>query len=157
MFELLAIDASEMAEITFADFISTYGVTILWAIITAVASVLGAFVKKKYTQYVNDKTKKDVVTTVVMAVQQLYYNLEGPEKLQKALESASEMLAEKGITVTDLELRMLIESAVGSFKDAFKEEPVYEVEEDHSDFVLEESKGLFADLIMWIYYITILG
>ena len=50
------------------------------------------------------------------AVNQLYYDLDGPEKLQKAIESASEMLAAKGITVTDLELRMLLEAAVNAAK-----------------------------------------
>lgn len=50
------------------------------------------------------------------AVNQIYYDLDGPEKLQKAIESASEMLAAKGITVTELELRMLLEAAVNAAK-----------------------------------------
>lgn len=50
------------------------------------------------------------------AVNQIYYDLDGPAKLQKAIESASEMLAAKGITVTDLELRMLLEAAVNAAK-----------------------------------------
>ena len=41
------------------------------------------------------------------------------EKLEQALISASEMLEDKGITVTDLELRMLIEAAVAEFNSAF--------------------------------------
>ena len=52
-------------------------------------------------------------------------------KLQKALEAASEMLANKGITVTDIELRMLIEAAVGEFNDAFNRDVEYE-------FVIED-------------------
>ena len=129
MFELLAINAGDVAESTFMDFISTYGVSILWTIVCTVATILGALVKKTYTKYVNDQTKKEVVNTVVMAVQQLYSNLGGAERLQKALEAASEMLNEKGISITDLELRMLIESAVGSFNDAFNKEEEKEVEE----------------------------
>ena len=50
------------------------------------------------------------------AVNQIYYDLDGPAKLQKVIESASEMLAAKGITVTDLELRMLLEAAVNAAK-----------------------------------------
>ena len=50
------------------------------------------------------------------AVNQIYYDLDGPAKLQTAIESASEMLAAKGITVTDLELRMLLEAAVNAAK-----------------------------------------
>ena len=42
------------------------------------------------------------------------------------------MLNEKGITVTDLELRMLIEAAVAEFNEAFKqtEVPEYDFDED---------------------------
>ena len=45
--------------------------------------------------------------------------LVGEDKLDKALEAASEMLAQKGISFTELELRVLIEAAVASFNDAF--------------------------------------
>ena len=75
--------------------------------------------KQLYTKYINDKTKQAVARTVVQGVEQIYQDLHGEEKLAKALECASEMLAEKGITVTDLELRMLIEAAVAEFNDAF--------------------------------------
>lgn len=101
------------------EFISDYGTVILYSLITALAGYLGMAVKRLYTKYVNDKTKKEVVKTAVMAVQQLYTNLDGEEKLNKALEAISEMLAEKGISISDLEMRMLIEAAVGEFKNAF--------------------------------------
>lgn len=103
-------------------FISEYGTTILYAVFTAIAGYLGIVVKQLYTKYVNDKTKQAVAKTVVQAVEQIYKDLHGEEKLNKALESASEMLAEKGIAITDLELRMLIEAAVAEFNDAFNRE-----------------------------------
>ena len=113
-------------------FISEYGTTILYAVITAIAGYLGIVVKQLYTKYVNDKTKQAVAKTVVQAVEQIYKDLHGEEKLNKALESASEMLAEKGIAITDLELRMLIEAAVAEFNEAFKrtEVPEYDFDED---------------------------
>lgn len=101
------------------EFISTYGTTILYSILTAIAGYLGVFVKNLYEKYLNDKTKEDVVKTCVKAVEQIYKDLHGDEKLQKALEAASEMLASKNITVTDIELRMLVESFVAEFNDAF--------------------------------------
>lgn len=104
----------------FLDFINEYGTTILYAILTAVGGYLGIVVKNLYTKYVNDKTKEAVAKTVVKAVEQIYKDLHGEDKLNKALESASEMLEQKGIVVTELELRMLIESAVGEFNEAFK-------------------------------------
>ena len=101
-------------------FISEYGTTILYAVLTALAGYIGIFAKKLYTKYVNDKTKQAVAKTVVQAVEQIYKDLHGEEKLNKALEAASEMLAEKGITITDLEMRMLIEAAVAEFNNAFE-------------------------------------
>lgn len=101
------------------EFISVYGTTILYSILTALAGYLGIVVKNIYQKYINDKTKQDVAKTCVKAVEQIYKDLHGEEKLQKALESASEMLANKGISISDLELRMLIEAAVAEFNDAF--------------------------------------
>lgn len=105
------------------EFISEYGTTILYAILTALAGYLGIVIKRLYTKFVNDKTKQAVAKTVVQAIEQIYKDLHGEEKLNKALESMSEMLAEKGITITDLEMRMLIEAAVAEFNEAFKKEP----------------------------------
>ena len=102
-------------------FISEYGTTILYAVLTALAGYIGIFAKKLYTKYVNDKTKQAVAKTVVQAVEQIYKDLHGEEKLNKALEAASEMLAEKGIIITDLEMRMLIEAALAEFNKAFEQ------------------------------------
>ena len=104
----------------FTDFISEYGTTILYTILTAIAGYLGVVFKNLYQKYINDQTKKDVVSTCVKAVEQLYKDLKGSEKLDRACEAASQMLLEKGVTVTDLELRMLIESALAEFNEAFK-------------------------------------
>lgn len=101
------------------NFISEHGVEILYAIITFVATYLGGYIKSIITKQVNDKTKQDVAKTCVKAVEQIYKDLHGDEKLQKAIEAASEMLANKNITITDIELRMLIESAVSEFNNAF--------------------------------------
>ena len=103
----------------FAEFINDYGTTILYTLVTAVFGYLGLVVKNLVTKYLNDKTKRDVAKTVVKAVEQIYKDLDGDEKLARALAAASEMLASKGITVTDLELRMLVEAAVGEFNDVF--------------------------------------
>ncbi len=95
---------------------------VLGTVLTGVFTYIGIVIKNKYTKYVNDKTKKDVVNTVVQAVEQIYKDLHGDDKLNKAIEGASEMLAEKGITVTEIELRYLIESAVNSLNEGFKKE-----------------------------------
>lgn len=114
-------------------FISEYGTTILYAVLTALAGYIGIFAKKLYTKYVNDKTKQAVAKTVVQAVEQIYKDLHGEEKLNKALEAASEMLAEKGITITDLEMRMLIEAALAEFNRAFEKEGTDGIEDTADD------------------------
>jgi len=107
----------------FTQFINEYGTTILYTILTALAGYIGIWVKSLYTKYINDKTKQDVVKTCVSAVEQLYKDLHGEEKYNKVVKSVSEMLMEKGITITDLELKMLIEAAVGEFNEVFNSTP----------------------------------
>lgn len=114
-------------------FISEYGTTILYAVLTALAGYIGIVAKRLYTMYVNDKTKQAVAKTVVQAVEQIYKDLHGEEKLNKALEAASEMLAEKGITITDLEMRMLIEAALAEFNRAFEKEGTDGIEDTADD------------------------
>lgn len=104
----------------FNQFISEYGTTILYTILTAIAGYVGIWVKSLYTKYVNDKTKQDVVKTCVSAVEQLYKDLRGEDKYNKVVESVSEMLSEKGITITELELKMLVEATVGEFNKVFE-------------------------------------
>lgn len=104
----------------FAEFINQYGLQIMYAIITAIAGYIGIVVKNLVAKYLNEKTKHDVAKSAVKFVEQVYKDIRGEEKLSEALKAASEMLAEKGITVTDLELRVLIEAAVAEFNEAFK-------------------------------------
>lgn len=105
----------------FQEFINAYGVEIAYAILVALAGLLGRAVKKLYEKHVNTKVKKDIARIVVRGVEQLYKDLNGAERLAKALEAASEMLEQNGIFVTDLELRMLLEDAVGEFNDVFNQ------------------------------------
>lgn len=101
------------------EFISEYGTSILYTVITAIAGYLGIIIKNLCQRYINDKTKRDVASTCVKAVEQIYKDIHGEEKLLKAFEAASEMLLSKGISVTELELKMLLEAAVAEFNDAF--------------------------------------
>lgn len=100
---------------------------ILPAIASVVAilfGVLGAKIKQVYTERTQNETVKVVVDNVVKWVQQVYYELEGPEKLQKALTEASTILNEKGITISETELDMMIESAVYGLKQGMTTETV---------------------------------
>lgn len=103
----------------FAQFINEYGTTLLYAIVTAIGGYIGIVVKNVYTKFINDKIKHEVAKKAVQFVEQVYKDMHGEEKLNAALSAASEMLMEKGITISDLELRVLIEAAVGEFNNAF--------------------------------------
>lgn len=122
-------------------FISEYGTALLYLVVTGVFAYLGVKAKELADKYLNDKTKKDVAKTVVQAVEQVYKDLHGEEKLNKALESASEMLAEKGIMVTELEMRMLIEAAVSEFNKAFEKEKAEIPEQTEKEMCDDTEQG----------------
>ena len=94
------------------------------SVIAILFGVLGAKIKQTYNQKAQNETVKVVVDNVVKWVQQVYYELEGPEKLQKALTEASTILKEKGITISETELDMMIESAVYGLKQGMTTETV---------------------------------
>ena len=98
------------------EFISAYGLPIIGSIVTAVLGWVGVQIKALYERYINTKEKQAVCRTVVAAVDQIYKDLGGEEKLNKAIEAASDMLNARGIACTELELRMLLESAVYALK-----------------------------------------
>lgn len=89
-------------------------------ILTAVASYIGMKVKSFIEEKVNTDTKKKVVETTCRYVNQLYANLDGAEKLEKAKENILEQLNEKGLSISELEMNILIESTVNSFKEAMQ-------------------------------------
>lgn len=94
------------------------------SVIAILFGVLGAKIKRMYTEKTQNEAAKVVVDNVVRWVQQVYYELEGPEKLQKALTEASTILNEKGITISETELDMMIESAVYGLKQGMTTETV---------------------------------
>lgn len=103
----------------FVEFINQYGMQILYTIITAIAGYVGIVIKNLCTKYINDKTKRNVAKSAVQFVEQVYKDLHGEEKFNAALTATAEMLAEKGITITELEMRVLIEAAVSEFNAGF--------------------------------------
>ena len=86
------------------------------SVIAVILGVLATKIKTTYNDKIQDETVRTIIKSVVEWAQQVYQDCEGPEKLQKALEKASVILNEKGITISDEELNMLIESAVYGLK-----------------------------------------
>lgn len=85
---------------------------ILATFLTGLFTYIGNRLKKVYEEKVNNETAKAVVEDAVKFVEQVYTDLDGKSKLQKATEQVSEVLASKGIKISAAEINMLIESAV---------------------------------------------
>lgn len=81
----------------------------------AILSYIGVRIRKIYESKVNTEEKRKIVKTCVNAVEQLYKDLHGEEKLNKAKENIVSILNEKGLTITELELDMMIEEVVNGF------------------------------------------
>ena len=56
------------------------------------------------------------------AIEQLYKDLDGPTRKEKAKENIILMLNEKGITITELEMDMMIEAVVNGFNQGLQKD-----------------------------------
>ena len=99
----------------FKEFVYEYGLLIIYTLLTAIAGFIGTQIKRLYEKHINTDRKRKVVETCVKAVEQLYRDLDGTEKLVKAKENILEMLTQEGIVITEIEMDMLIESVVAEF------------------------------------------
>lgn len=127
----------------------------LQGIIGVAITVLLAFIRKKYSQYVNTDTKKKLVNDTVYYVEQVFNDLHGKEKLDKAKTTLAKLLAEKGIGFTEEELTVLIESTVNQLniaqnnanittpdpvaEETIEDETINEEAEEHS--IIEGAAG----------------
>ncbi len=100
------------------DFINQYAPSMIHTLCITLFSYIGVEIKRLYHQYIIDKTKKEVIKNVCMAIQQIYPNLDSTDKLNKAIKNTREILKEKNINISNLELRMYIESTVYYFKNS---------------------------------------
>ena len=92
-------------------------------------------IKKVYEEKANTETAKQVAEDAVRFVEQVYKDLHGKEKLEKAVEQVSQILASKGINLSEAEINMLIESAVYGLNEGWFElkEPETVVIDDSSN------------------------
>lgn len=87
-------------------------IQILGTIITAVLGYVGLQVKNIYQEFIQDKTKKEIVEKTVKYVEQTCKDFSCKEKKQKALEKSLEWMNERKLNVSETELEILIESTV---------------------------------------------
>jgi len=97
-------------------------IEILGVILTGIASFIGLKLKALYEEKVNTETKKKIVEDTVKYVEQVTKDISitSENKKEKAKDKALEWLNEKGLTISETELDVLIESAVNTLKESVK-------------------------------------
>lgn len=131
------------------DALQEYLTQELIVIFGAIFTFIGNALKKKYQEYINakleekiEKTKEEIVIKCVNAVEQAYKEMTGEEKFQKVVEFADTLLAEKGITITEVEIKVIIESAVHSMNVIKKEIKEGQKQEQTVDDILADVQKL---------------
>ena len=111
----------------FEYYIYAYGMQIVGLLLVAVAGCLGVAIRNGLRQWVaaessrlDSEDKIRIARTAAAFVEQAWKTLHGPEKLLKALETARDLLAKKGIPFDELEMMIHIEAAVAEFNEAFR-------------------------------------
>ena len=95
-----------------SEWVSQYGGDLVRYALYAVLGFIGIALKTVITDWFKDKTKRAIAKTCVLAVEQMYKDLHGEEKLNKCLSLMEDMLAEKGIELSVDTMRMYIEEQV---------------------------------------------
>ena len=100
----------------FAEILHEYLLPSAWtALVTLVSAVfafIGAQLKKKYQEKIDTEEKRHAVETCVNAAEMVYKDLKADEKLARVKENIVEWLNLKGISISEIELDMMIEAAV---------------------------------------------
>lgn len=90
--------------------------SLLTTVFSIIITIIVTKIKKIYKEKFTDETKRSIVRTVVNAIEQIYKDLSGEQKLQKAKENIINILNEKGISISELEMDMMIEEICNSIK-----------------------------------------
>lgn len=104
------------------EIINLYGAEIIGTLLLALAGIVAMVAKNLAAKYLDTDTKRILAKVVVQFVEQTYKDLHGADKLNAALATLADMLAEKKIKATDTEMRIMIEAAVAEFNEVFKKE-----------------------------------
>ena len=94
------------------EMISNILMDVLMVVVTGVVGYLGTLIKKYLDEHLDTKKKKQVAQDTARYVEQVCKDLDSAEKAEAFDQAAAEMLSDKGIMVTDLELKVLREAAV---------------------------------------------
>ena len=119
----------------FNYFVTNYGTQLIGLIMLAVLGSIAYAAKQIVRTYLNDETKLGIAKTVVRFVEQVWKELHGQDKLQKALEKAEEMLRKKNIPFDADEMMVLIEAAVQEMNEVFQKTTEQQLPVKAGDYV----------------------
>lgn len=101
------------------NILANYMSQIVLSLFLMLAAWLGVQAKNLYNKYVTTEIKQAVCRTAVRFVEQVYTDLHGREKLHKAMERATQILATYDIHISEDELEAMLEAAVNEFNKSF--------------------------------------
>lgn len=99
----------------FEYFLYCYGDTIFTAILCAIGGCAAYIVNK----FLNTETKRKIAKAAMLCVEQVWKELHGEDKMNKALEYAEKELAKKGIKFDADEMKLFIEAALCEFNKVY--------------------------------------
>lgn len=98
-------------------------------LLATVTAAVGALSKKVYSYLVTRFSAEElrlgraIADHAVQFVEQVYVDLHGPDKLAAALQEAKALGARYGVNYTDEQWRTILEAALHSFNEYWKETP----------------------------------
>lgn len=109
------------------EIINMYGMQLVGLLLLILFGIGGKVAKRIAEKVFDTPVKMELARLVVQFVEQTCKHLHGAEKLNAALETLAELLAQKKINATAAEMKILIEAAVAEFNEVFKK-PAVKVE-----------------------------
>lgn len=101
------------------EIINAYGVKLLGAIMYIIFGAVAIVAKNLLARACNTEIKQNLAKTAVMAVEQMYKDIHGEDKLNAAMNLLSDRLKDYHINISTGEMKLLLEAAVGEFNQVF--------------------------------------
>ena len=98
------------------DFIHYNSQSILHTILITILSYVSLEIKKLYQAHIVEQTKKEVITKVCHAIKEFYPDKTKEEQLNLIITNSEQILNEKNIKMTPLELKIYILSTIHTIK-----------------------------------------
>ena len=96
------------------EIVTVYVIPAMMTILTGIAAWIGTKIKNMIEEKTKNEKVKDIIYNVVRYTEQTSKELTSSEKFERAVEESTEWLNSKGITISEYELKIMIESTVNT-------------------------------------------